>query len=304
MTNNQPPATSPLAAAYGGHSMIARLRRVLLQMPSGPRLDDDWQRYGYDHPVDISRSETEHADLVALLAGEGIDVVLVGKDSLGNLDAVFTFDPSIMTDAGAILLSMGKDLRSAEPAAHGETYTELGIPVLGEVVPPGRVEGGDTLWLDEQTMVVGRGYRTNDDGIRQLGVFLGGIGVDLLVYDLPHWTGPGGCLHLLSLISPVDDRLAVVHRPLMAVAFLEELDRRGWELLDIPADEFATLGCNVLAIEPRRVVAIQGNPGTLELLERAGCEVLTFPGAEIALNRSGGPTCLVRPILRDPAVTP
>ena len=268
MTGLELEGYSQQAGVFGGQSMIGHLRRVLMRMPSEATGVDDWKRYGYSRPVDNELARQEHADLVGLLAGQGVDVVLAGKDDSGDLDAIFTYDPSLITDAGAILLSMGKELRAGEPAAHGETWTELGIPVLGEVVAPGQVEGGDAFWLDDLTMAIGRGYRTNDDGIRQLRVLLGAIGVELIQFDLPHWTGRGDCLHLLSLISPVAERTAVVHRPLMAVSLIDELNDRDWTLIDIPADEFATMGCNVLTLEPGKVVMVEGNPGTRTVLER------------------------------------
>ena len=286
-------------AAYGGHTMTGKLHRVMMRMPADPAGDSDWKRFNYQHPIDQNRTAAEHADLVSLLAGEGIDVVLAGKDEAGELDALFTYDPSIITDEGAVLLNMGKAERANEPTIHAATFAEIGIPVLGEVVGPGTVEGGDTLWLDARTMAIGRGYRSNDEGIRQLRVILGTIGVELLVYDLPHWTGPADCPHLLSLISPLAEGKAIVYKPLMAVALLAELEQREWKLIDVPPSEYESMGCNVLAIEPDRVLLLAGNPETQRVLENAGCEVLTYQGEEISLNRAGGRTCLTRPLMRE-----
>lgn len=279
--------------------MTGRLRRVMLRSPAAAADAGEWKRFNYLHPIDEATVIAEHASLVEMLKAEGVEVVLATGDEPGLLDAIFAFDPSIITDEGAILLNMGKPLRAGEVAAHALTYANIGIPVIGEVVSPGTVEGGDTMWLDEQTMAVGRGYRTNEEGIRQLRVLLSAVDVELVSYDLPHWTGPADCLHLLSMISPIGERRAIVHKPLMAVAFLEELEKREWELLDVPADEYDSMGCNVLALAPSRVLILEGNPNTRERLEAAGCTVLTYAGAEISLNRAGGPTCLTRPLLRD-----
>jgi dimethylargininase len=196
------------------------------------------------------------------------------------------------------LLRMGKELRRDETAFHALTYGQLGIPVLGAVEEPGMVEGGDTLWLDERTLAVGRGYRTNQSGIDQLRVILGQIDVTVVTFDLPHWHGAGECLHLLSMISPVASELAVVYPPLMAVALVQELDDRGWRTVEVPDEEFDSMGCNVLALAPGRCLMLDGNPETRRRLEAAGCEVLTYEGSEISLNRQGGPTCLTRPIWR------
>jgi N-dimethylarginine dimethylaminohydrolase len=165
------------------------------------------------------------------------------------------------------------------------------------------VEGGDTLWLDERTLAVGRGYRTNDEGIRQLRALLAPHGVAIVTVDLPHWRGPNECLHLMSFISPVADRLAVVYLPLMSVPFVQELQRRGWSFIEVPDEEFETHGCNVLALAPMRVLVCDGSPVTRARLEAAGCQVAVYTGDELSHNRAGGPTCLTRPILRAAGTT-
>jgi len=194
---------------------------------------------------------------------------------------------------------MGKELRQQEIALHADTYRQLSIPIVGEIRAPGTIEGGDCFWLDERTLAVGRGYRTNEQGIRQLRALLAAQDIEVLAYDLPHWRGAGECLHLMSLISPVAPKLAVVFPPLMAVALLEELRERSWRLIEVPEEEFDSLGCNVLALSPGRCVLRAGNPTTQRRLEQAGCDVLTYQGDEISLNRAGGPTCLTRPLLRE-----
>lgn len=286
-------------ARYGGHSMTATMRTVMVRRPAPALTPDDWHPYGYLHPVDQALSEQQHAAFRAILAGEGIHVIEAGPDEPGHLDAVFVFDPSIMTDRGAILLRLGKELRRDEPAFSALTYGELGVPILGVVEEPGTAEGGDTFWLDERTLAVGRGYRTNQAGIDQLRAILGEIGVEVVQFDLPYWHGAGECLHLMSLISPVAADLAVVYRPMMAVALVELLEERGWRFVDVPDEEFDSMGCNVLALAPGKCLMMAGNPETKRRLEAAGCEVLTYEGSEISYNRQGGPTCLTKPIWRE-----
>jgi dimethylargininase len=284
---------------YGGHSMTGELRRVMVRRPASPAEPDLWRSFGYLHAIDQPKTVRQHAALVRLLSDQRIDVIEAGPDEAGHLDAIFAYDPSLITDHGAILLRMGKDLRQDEPAFHAQTYAELGIPILGEIQPPGTVEGGDTLWLDERTLAVGRGYRTNGAGIAQLAEILHPYGVDVVAYDLPHWGGAHQCLHLMSMISPVGPTAAVVHLPLMAVAFVQELERRKWTLIEVAEDEYDSMACNVLSLGPMRCLMLEGNPETRRRLEKAGCQVLTYEGSEISLNREGGPTCLTRPILRD-----
>jgi N-dimethylarginine dimethylaminohydrolase len=287
------------AAGWGGHSMSAPLQRVIVRQPATPQGDAQWREFAYEHPVDVAGTATEHAALRDLLAGAGVEVIAAGPDPDGLLDAMFAYDSSIMSDAGAVILRSGKDLRLPEADLAAQTYAELGIPIAGRITAPGTVDGGDTLWLDPQTLAVGRSYRTNDEGIAQLRAILEPQGVQVLTVDLPHWRGPGECLHLMSFISPVAEKLAVVHLPMMPVPFVRELQVRGWAFIEIPEEEFLSHGCNVLALAPRKVLVCNGSPITQSRLEAAGCEVLVYQGDELSHNRAGGPTCLTRPILRD-----
>ncbi len=283
---------------FGGQTMTATLRSVMVRRPARPRLERAWEEFGYVHPVDVQLADEEHASLRRLLAEQNVEVIDVGPDEGGHLDAIFAFDPSIMTDHGAIILRMGKELRVPEGVLHERTYESLGIPILGRIKDPGTVEGGDTMWINEQLLAVGQGYRTNAEGIRQLREILAGIDVDVVSFDLPYFHGPEECLHLLSMISPLASDLAVVHKPMMAVRFVDLLEEHGWRMVEIPDEEFESMGCNVLALAPGKCLALAGNDDTKRRLEAAGCEVLTYEGREISLNRFGGPTCLTRPIWR------
>ena len=214
-----------------------------------------------------------------------------------GLDSIYVRDASVMCANGAILCRMGKPQREAEPAALAECYRSMGIPIVGAIEPPGTLEGGDVTWLGPRLPAVGRGYRTNDEGIRQLRALLGDTVDALLVAPLPHYRGPGDVFHLMSILSPVDHDLAVVYSPLMAVTFREALLGLGYTLVEVPPDEFDSMGANVLALSPRRCLMVDGNPKTRAALERAGAEVLVYDGSEISVKGGGGPTCLTRPIL-------
>jgi N-dimethylarginine dimethylaminohydrolase len=298
VTPEAAPMEAALAQGYGGHSMTAPLRRVMVRRPAPPATGQEHGPFGYPNPVDHARCEAQHAAFVETIADAGVEVIAEGPDEPGLLDGIFAYDPSIMTDAGAVLLRPGKSLRRDEVARHEASYAALGTPILGRIEAPGTVEGGDTLWLDERTLAVGRGYRTNDDGIDQLRAILAPIGVEVLRTELPHWRGPAECLHLMSFISPVADDLAVVYLPLMATPFVQELNRRGIRFIEVPDEEFERQGCNVLALAPMSVLVLDGSPVTRARLEAAGCEVRSYDGSEISHNRAGGPTCLTRPILR------
>lgn len=286
-------------AGWGGQSMTGTLRRVLVFPPVSPAPDASWQEFGYLRPIDHELAVREHAAFRQILTGAGVEVLVGEIENHALTDAIFPFDPVITTNGGAILCRMGKPLREPEVDLAERTMRELGIPIAGRIVAPGRVEGGDTAWIDERTLAVGHGYRTNAAGIAQLQAILRPQAVEVIAFDLPYWHGAGECLHLLSLISMLDRDLAVVYKPLMAVRLLEILEQRGITLVETPDEEFATQGCNVLSIAPRHCVVLRENTTTAQRLEVAGCQVTLYAGDEISHNRTGGPTCLTRPILRD-----
>jgi len=291
------------AAGFGGQSEVAPLKRVLLKAPKAAfaavdAMEAQWRELGYLRKPELGEAMDEHRALRALFESLGSKVDLLPPHPATTLDSIYARDASILTDRGMILCNMGKAARASEPQAQGEAFVELGVPVLGEILGAGHVEGGDFLWLGEATAVVGRGYRTNDEGIRQLSEMLG-AGVELVVVPLPHWKGPSDVFHLMSVISPIDVDLALVYSPLLPVPFREFLLERGLSMVEVPEEEFESMGGNVVAVAPRVCVMLDGNPLTKRRLEAAGAEVHTYKGEEISVPGSGGPTCLTRPLLRE-----
>jgi dimethylargininase len=284
---------------YGSQSMIAPLRTVMVRRPDESFAVDDPQVWHYTGRPDLEIAQQEHDSLVALLRQAGAEVIYHDEPQHERADAIFVFDPAIVTDHGAIMLSMGKAQRRGEEAAMAHRFESLDIPLLYTLHDEARAEGGDLLWLDHDTLAVGLGFRTNAEGLRQLREALSGIGVSVIPVELPYYTGPETCLHLLSLISIVDHNTAVVYPPLLSVPFWQELERRSFRLIEVPDAEFATMAPNVLALAPGKCLILEGNPITRRRLEGAGCEVVTYKGNEISLKAEGGATCLTRPILRD-----
>lgn len=289
--------------ALGPQSETGRLERVLLKSPADAYVDaasiaSQWRALGYPAAPVLERAIEEHARFAAALAAAGAEIRWLPRHPGTGLDSLYARDSSIATPRGLVLCNMGKAARRGEPAAVGEAAAVLGIPVVGAVAEPGRIEGGDVLWLDPRTVVVGRGYRTNDEGIRQLRALLAEAVDELVVVPLPHWHGPGECLHLMSLMSPLDRDLCLVYSPLLPVPFREWLCARGIGLVEVDPGEYERQACNVLALGPRRCLMLDGLPRTREALERAGCDVTVFAGAEICAKGGGGPTCLARPLSR------
>jgi len=286
-----------------GQSDFLPLRSVLLKhareaFGDQPTLDATWEELAYQGRPDFAGAVAEYEAFVSLMEALGVETHLAPDDSESGPDSVYVRDSAFVCDRGAILCQMGKSLRAGEPAAVERTLRSLDVPILGRIKGAGRVEGGDVAWIDERTVAVGRGYRTNGEGIRQLRSLLGS-GVDRVIpVPLPHWRGPGDVFHLMSMFSPVDQDLAVVYSPLLPVPFRQLLLKHGFELVDVPDDEFESMGCNVLAVGPRRCVVLEGNPVTRQRLEAAGAEVHEYRGREISAKGGGGPTCLTRPLVR------
>ena len=280
---------------FGAQSMSAPLLDVLVKRPGpafGAAFDDP--AHGFLHPVDLDLARREHDAFVETLAALGPRVHVL-QTELSTPDLVYTFDPLLVTDRGAIPLRPGKPNRAPEAAAIEEWTTAAGIPTIGRIEAPGTIEGGDTFWLRPDLFCIGRTLRTNGEGARQLADL---VGDDVRIFDVPYWRGPAELIHLMSVISPVADDLAVVYLPLLPVGLWQLLGELGIRLVEVPDEEFATLGCNVLAVRPGVVILADGNPRTAAALAGAGCEVHTYPATEIGVNGSGGPTCMTRPILR------
>ena len=276
---------------YGCRSMTGRLERVLVRAPGSP---DGWEACGWRSAPDPAAIAREHEALCSILEHAGAEVVLA-ESPAENPDAIYTFDPVLVSDDGAILLNPGKDLRRGEPAALAEDLERAGVPVAARLQGDDHVEGGDLIRLDERTMLAGRGYRTNSDGIWALERLL--PGVEMLVFDLPHWHGPDEVMHLMSFISPLDRDLALVYTRIAPVRLMELLAERGIAVVKVPDEEFETMGSNVLALAPRVALAVDGNPETRRRLEQAGVEVEVYEGSELSKG-DGGPTCLTQPLLR------
>ncbi len=279
---------------FGVRSMVAPLRRVLVRRPA---VTGDFAAAAWRLP-DPDLLLRQHEALAGLLAGLGCGVE-VAPALPGLVDAVYVRDPGLVTGTGAVLFQMAKPARMAEPGPLGAALEAVGVPVTARLAGRARADGGDFIWLDERTVLAGRSYRTNAEALTQLAAILAGQGVTLEQVDLPHDRGPGHVLHLMSLISPVAADLAVVYPPLAPVRLMEALADRGIKVIAIDAEEYQTMGCNVLAVAPGRVVVVDGNPRTRAALESAGCEVHGYDGSEISVKGDGGPTCLTAPIWRD-----
>jgi arginine deiminase len=288
---------------FGSQSEVGKIESILLKHPrdaflSQKNIDAHWKRVGYSWCPDYEQALKEYDNFVELLKKETSETHYLPESEETGLDSIYVRDAIIIAHKGVILCNMGKEGRRGEPSACANYLSELGMPILGAIRGNGSLEGGDVVWLDEKTLAVGSGYRTNEEGISQLRGLTAELVNELVVVPLPHWRGPSNVLHLMSLISPVDYNLAVVYSKLLPVPFREWLLYRGIRLLEVPDSEFETMGCNVLAIAPRRCIMLSGNPQTKQMLKDEGVEVFEYQGEEVSRKGAGGPTCLTRPLLR------
>ncbi len=283
--------------------MVDPIRRVLIKHPRDAyrdqvNVDHQYQQLNYSDVPDFKKSLIDYGTFAGLLESFGIEVHYLPEDESTSLDSIYTHDPCVVTNSGVILCLMGKKDRLSESVVMENYFQSINVPILGRIETPGTLEGGDVVWLDERTVAVGEGYRSNAEGIRQLKTLLGNLVDEVISVPLPHWTGSGDCLHLMSNVSPIDHDLYLVYSRLLPVPFRKYLLDRQIQFIEVPDEEYDSMGCNVLAMAPRKCIMIKGNPITKDRLEAEGVEVHTYDGSEISIKGSGGPTCLTRPFFR------
>ncbi|MFQ5933213.1 MAG: dimethylarginine dimethylaminohydrolase family protein [Dehalococcoidia bacterium] len=283
--------------------MVREIKRILLKNPQSAfidqqSIDGQWQELHYRDRPDFEKAIVEYESFVGLLSQFGMEINYLPRDPDTGLDSIYPSDAFIVSNRGAVLCNMGKEARRGEPRAARAFLEQNGVPILGQVTGEGHLEGGDVVWIDERTVAVGQGYRSNAEGISQLRALLRSGVDEVISVPLPHWHGPNDVLHLLSFVSPIDHDLFLVYSRMMPVPFRQWLLERGIKLIEVPDGEYDSMACNVLAVAPRKCIMLDGNPQTRALLENEGVEVLTYEGEEISRKGCGGPTCLAQPISR------
>ena len=274
------------------------IKKVQQAFISDEHIEQYWEPLNYLGKPDLNKALDEYANFETILQQHAAEIFHLPQETSVNIDSIYCRDAAIATDAGMIICNMGKAARMNEPLAEKKAFEANGIPVLGSITAPGTIEGGDVAWLDEHTLAVGHTYRTNEEGIRQLTALLEPLDVQVITVELPHYKGPSDVFHLMSILSPVDTNIAVVYSTLMPITFRNLLLQRGYQLVEVPEDEFESMGCNVLALAPGVCLMVDGNPKTKAALEAAGCKVIVYKGEEISVKGGGGPTCLTRPVSR------
>ena len=285
------------------HSEFGKIHSLMIKPVAAAFRDEShlsaqWEGLNYLSQPDFKNSSNEYELFTELIKGTQPVIYELPWEKDIQIDSIYCRDASISTNEGMIICNMGKAGRANEPAHQKQIFEQLGINILGEIKNPGTLEGGDVAWLNETTLAVGHTYRTNYEGIEQLRSLLKSLNVTVIVAEMPHYNGPDDVFHLMSVLSPIDKDLAVIYPRLMPIHFRNELLRRNFKLIDVPDLEFDTMGCNVLALAPRKVLMVHGNPMTQELLQAACVEVFTYAGIDISIKGGGGPTCLTRPIKR------
>ena len=283
--------------------MVDPIKKILLKHPRNSFInqeiiDKQYLELNYSEAPNFNKAILDYEKFVSLLKSFGIELHYLPEDNSTSLDSIYTHDPCIISNNGIIICNMGKKARLAEPNTIEKFFKSIQIPILGKIKAPGTLEGGDVVWIDDKTIAVGEGYRTNKEGIEQLRYLLSDQVETVISVPIPHWNGPQDCLHLMSNLSPIDHNLYLVYSRLLPVSFRKYLLDRNIELIDVPDEEYESMGCNVLTVAPRKAIMISGNSKTKQLLEKNNVEVYTYDGTEISIKGAGGPTCLTRPFLR------
>lgn len=286
--------------------MVKPIRKVLLKHPKNAYRDKEtissqFLDLNYNSPPDLAKAQDEFNRFTTILESCGAEIHYLPAEKSTTLDSIYTHDPCVVSNSGVILCSMGKPQRQSEPAAMRSFFKQMDIPILGKINPPGQLEGGDVVWINDRVAAVGEGYRSNSEGINQFRKLLGDSVDEVISVPLPHWTGPEDCLHLMSIISPIDYDLYLVYSRLLPIPFRQFLINKNIRLIEVANEEYDTMACNVLAVAPKKCIMLEGNPITKKKLEAQRAEVHTYKGSEISLKGAGGPTCLTRPILRTAA---
>ena len=283
--------------------MVDPIKKILLKHPSNAFLNQrninkQYLDLNYLAAPNFNSAISDYEIFVDLLKSFDIEIFYLPEDKSTSLDSIYTHDPCVVSNKGVVICNMGKKARKPEVNSMKKFFHSIEVPILGKIQSPGTLEGGDVVWINEKTIAVGEGYRTNKEGIEQLKLLLSDQVETVITVSIPHWNGPDDCLHLMSNLSPIDHDLYLVYSRLLPVSFIKYLLDQNIELIDVPDDEYESMGCNVLAIAPRKVIMISGNPKTKQLLENKGVEIHTYDGSEISIKGAGGPTCLTRPFLR------
>ena len=278
-----------ISMAYSCHNMVNPIKKIILKHPKDAFKDQDtinkqFSRLNYFEAPNFNKAISDYDKFVGLLISFDIELHFLPKDNSTSIDSIYTHDPCVVSNNGVILCNMGKKARLAEPNTMEDYFKSIQLPILGRIKAPGTLEGGDVVWIDEKTIAVGEGYRTNKEGIKQLKHLLSDQVENVISVPIPHWSGPEDCLHLMSNISPIDHNIFLVYSRLLPVPFRKYLLDRNIELIDVPDEEYESMGCNVLAVAPRKVIMINGNLITKQLLEKKDIDVYTYDGAEISIK--------------------
>ncbi|OUV01434.1 MAG: hypothetical protein CBC40_08105 [bacterium TMED80] len=288
---------------FNCNNMVDPIKKILLNHPKNAffnqkKIDSEFKELNFFDAPDYNESLHEYEAFIDILKSHNIEMYFLDRKNTNTIDSIYAHDPFIISNDGAIICNMGKKNRVSEIENIKIFLKNNDIPILGEISAPGKLEGGDIVWIDKHNIAVGIGYRSNIEGAKQLGEILSGIVKNVISVPLPHWNGPSDCLHLMSNLSPIDSNLFLVYSRLLPVQFIQYLEESKIELIEVPFEEYETMACNVLAIAPREIIMLEGNPITKKLLEKQNVIVHTYKGSEISLKGSGGPTCLTKPLLR------
>ncbi|HYM40473.1 MAG TPA: arginine deiminase family protein [Thermoplasmata archaeon] len=296
-----------------------RLRRVLMHAP-GPELDRirpaSYGRYLFEDAVDPVAFRRQHEHLVDALRGEGVQVALVGDVLRGSPllertarspNLVYTRDTTTVMPGGGIRMGMRSPVRRDEPRIVAAALERLGVPEVLRIRAPATLEGGDLIFADAGTLLVGVGNRSSRAALHEVWAYAQTRGLRTIVaVPLPNWA-----IHLDGTMMIADEDLAIVHpaslrapalvhepgRPPKRVPLLSLLKRRGFRFVEVTAYERQRRATNAITLGPRKLVAYGGHARVRGLLAEEGVDLIEIDGSEL-VRGGGGPRCMTAPLER------
>jgi arginine deiminase len=208
---------------------------------------------------------------------------------------MFVADLMFMTPEGAILARPASTVRAGEERWVARRLADLGVPIIRSVRGQGTFEGADAMWIDQQTVIIGRGLRTNDEGAAQVTSTLNEMGVAVIQVDLPY-----GSMHLMGMLRLIDGDLAIAWPTRFVHRGVEALRRRGYRVVFIPdeAEAIEGMALNFVTLGPREILMAAGNPTTQAFYESLGIRCRTVAVDELA-KAAGAVGCLTGVLMRD-----
>jgi len=267
----------------------SRLKTVLLHRP-GPELGNSSNPNTLQMlaKIDYPLAQEQHNKMAQTYREAGVHVHYVEPDGQPTPNQMFVADLMFMTPEGAIIARPASTVRAGEERWVARRLAELGIPIIRSVRGRGTFEGADAAWINPETVIIGRGLRTNDEGAAQVANTLTEMGINVIQVDMPV-----GTMHLMGMLRIVDRDLAIAWPLRFVHRGVDALKYRGIQVAFIPdeAEAIHNAALNFVVLGPREILMATGNPITQSFYESLGITCHTVEVGEL-VKAAGAIGCL------------